>query len=686
MILALSIIFILLESGLIITYGYLCFKNRSFISKNMSGFIIPVAILSFCIISLGYASTNHSYGVEGVSKSVEYAASLFVYSIKVEHIKGLVFKDVSYTICYIGIVFLSMFTSTATILGLCKNAIINFFRVSKRKFKGTDIVVGYGPKALEYVRNTKNSILWIHKPIRMNKDFILKELYVDKVPYVLCNLNTRSIKSFIWRRNKDYNFIFFKEDSILDYNTYIEFFKNSKIKNKNIKVYFEGSKNEISYLNDLLSRVYSDASNMAPILYCFDLYEKLARKFNWEHTIAESLPNGFIKDDGTISKNKKVNVIFLGFGKTNSALFETMVMNNQFATYCEEHYEVKPVHYHLYDLDKESFNNITIRRLEENYYCKNNQDKFAKIEKLCELQYKAENIMSREVQKDLNDIVNEDDAFTMLFVGYSEDLDNIAFSKSLVHLFGNKQMKIFCNVDDAQNVDKIENNKIEVYGLKKNIFSHDGIVDDDLLTLAKLRNDNYNFLSNTLEENWAKLSYIKKYSNLYSILSLRFKLNLMGLTLTNTFDVACEEPYRSIYLNLKPELKEYSNYFNHNLRSTIGFCEHLRWCAFYYLNGYDTLKHTDCYEQKVMKGGKEKLTVVTKDEDNKFHAYLLSFYGIDHLHHYLVETFNNVYPTINDVETYQYDYELCDTLLDDLKKLKESKCEYGIEFIKKRVL
>ncbi len=432
----------------------------------------------------------------------------------------------------------------------------------------------------------------------------------------------------------------------------------------------------------MLSKVYNDNSNITPILYCFDLYEKMARKFNWEHTIAEVLPNGFINDDGTISKDKKMNVIFLGFGKTNSALFETMVMNNQFATYCEDHYEAKMVHYYLYDLNEHSFNNLTIRRLEEDYYCKNNQDKFAKMEKLCELQYKAANIMSKEIQKDIQDIVNEDNAFTILFVGYSEDLDNIAFSKNLVHLYFNKQIKIFCNVDDVKNEDKIENSKIEVYGLKKNIFSHNGIVGDDLLTLAKIRNENYNLLSNTLEENWAKLSYIKKYSNLYSILSLRFKLNLMGLTLTNTLDEACEKTYRNIYLKLKPEQKEYTNYFNHNLRCTIAFCEHLRWCAFYYLNGYDALNYTDCYKTKKFENNQEESTVIAKDENNKYHAYLLSFYGIDNLHHYLAETFNEVYSTISCVETYRYDYELCDSLLDDLKKLKNTKCEYGIKIIK----
>ncbi len=216
-----SILFTIIEITLVVLFFYVSAKNKSFISKNMSGFIIPVAILSFCIISLGYFYTNQSYGAEGVSKSVEYAASLFVYSIKVEHINGVVFKDVAYTICYIGIVFLSIFTSTTTILGLCKNTIINFFRVSNRKLKGSDIVVGYGTKSLEYVKNTKNSILWIYQPIKTNKDFILKELYVDKVPYVLCSLNKRSIKSFIWRRKKDYNFIFFKEDSALDYNIYI---------------------------------------------------------------------------------------------------------------------------------------------------------------------------------------------------------------------------------------------------------------------------------------------------------------------------------------------------------------------------------------------------------------------------------------------------------------------------------
>lgn len=684
MVLTLSIIYAILEISLINIYTYICFKNRTFISRNMSWFIIPIAILSFCIMSLGYVYTYNSYGVEGISISVEYAANLFIYSIKLEHIKGLVFKDYAYTISYIGIVFLSMFTSTATILGLCKNAIVNFFRVSRRKLKGTDIVVGYGPKALEYVINTKNSILWIHKPIKMNKDFILKELYVNKVAHVLCSLNERSIRSFIWRKNKDYNFIFFKDDKVLDYNTYIDCFKKIKLKNKNTKVYFEGSKNEISYLNDLLSKVYSENSEMMPILYCFDLYEKIARRFHWKHTVAEYLPNDFINEDGTIAKDKKINVLFLGFGKTNSALFETMIMNNQFASYCENHYEAHLIHYYLYDLDEHRFNSLTIRRLEEEYYCKNNQDKFAKMEKLCELQYKSANIMSKEIQENLSNIINEHNAFSMVFVGYSEDLDNIALSKSLVHLYGNKQMKIFCNVDDKENEIKIQNDKIEAYGLKKNIFSHDGIVGDNLLTLAKIRNDNYNALSKMVDGKWAKLNYIKKYSSLYSILSLRFKLNLMGLTLTDSFNDTCKEAYERIYLRHKREFSKYSQYFEHNLRCTIGFCEHLRWCAFYYLNGFDVLQHEKCSEKIVEENNQEKSIVITKDEDNKYHAYLLSYYGIDHLHHYLVDTFNNVYSTIDDVETYRYDYELCDTLLEDLKKMKDSNCEYGIEYIETR--
>lgn len=672
--LLISIIFIILQIILIGVFIGLAYKNNSFISKSTSGYIIPVALLAIGIISLGYVYQNKTYSLEGFGTCIEYTAGLFIYSVKTEHIKELIDDSIPYAISYYVIFIMAIFTSTTSILGIVKNTIINFKRVSLRKFTGTDIIVGYGPKALEYAKNTKNSILWIYKPIKQNKEFLLKELYYNKIPYVLDSLTPRAIKSFIWNKKKEYNFIFFKESESLQYSELATIFRSIKFKkNRKIKVYFEGDKNEVSYINEQIASAEND---FQCLMFCFDVYEKMARRFNWESSLVEYLPKGFLLSDGTVANDKTINVVILGYGNVNSAIFRSLVINQQFATYKEDYYESKKINYYIYDINEENFNDFTINRLEEEYFCKDNRKSFAKMEKLCNLQYSKGNAISKQTQEEIKNLVNKENAFTFFFVGFAEDLINISYSERLMHNYGKEKIHVFCNVDYVCNASRVDTTLINIYGLKQQIFSHEWIIHDQILELAIKRDKGYQLKSSNFInlKNWKELSGIKKLSNIYSALSLKFKLNLMGLDIATDKDkkISEEEFNKVYYASDKPISNGYEQYFDHNIRCTIGFTEHLRWCAFYYLNGYDVMDHKLCHLK-----GKD---IITKNEKEKFHADLLSYYGLDDLNEYFLKEYQHIRNKI-DVEVYQYDFALCDFLMKDILKLKEASFDLSIKRI-----
>ena len=217
---------------------------------------------------------------------------------------------------------------------------------------------------------------------------------------------------------------------------------------------------------------------------------------------------------------------------------------------------------------------------------------------------------------------------------------------------------IFYNVDFTSEI-FINDKNIIPFGFKSHLLSHELIINDSFGLLAKLSNKAYWDLKQVEEpEEFHALPLIQKLSNIYADINIRFKLNLLGLDYS-------EKPEGSISKEKFEECfkaytyKNYEEYLVPSLNNALAVQEHLRWNAFYLLNGFITMEPSEFYFN-----GKK---VINKLEDSKKHGCLTTYYGLDKVHKAVLNLYkkNNIDRKLFlDVETYRFDSSLMNNIYD----------------------
>lgn len=176
---------------------------------------------------------------------------------------------------------------------------------------------------------------------------------------------------------------------------------------------------------------------------------------------------------------------------------------------------------------------------------------------------------------------------------------------------------------------------IKTYGLTKNIFTSDAIINDSFISGGKYVNEYYNSTKcdpNKMK-NWLAMTDFEKGSNL-SVADFNYSfIKLIG---KENFDkIASPEEF-------KKYLREHNELYNNLIKT-----EHLRWCAYLYSNGWTKLEV-----------GNEILPE-NKDEKNKRHSCLVKFEELQKIS----EAFNEDYK--------KYDADNVDIIYEINKKLNE---------------
>ena len=154
------------------------------------------------------------------------------------------------------------------------------------------------------------------------------------------------------------------------------------------------------------------------------------------------------------------------------------------------------------------------------------------------------------------------------------------------------------------------------------------------------------------------------YNNIYAMLNVRTKLNLLGFDYvektSNDNKVSKEEFLLSYFEGNIPKVNEKNmyeaplDYFAITKRNVLIYQEHLRWSAFFLVNGYSPMP---IHKIKVLKEN----NIYRKDYERKLHSSLISYYSLKDLTEYYKKICNesNVrfYEVLEDL--YYYD---CTTL------------------------
>lgn len=661
-------IILTIEITLIIIFLMFSFRNKTVISKSTAWYIIPVYIVNILIYSIGIYNINKTFTLIDFSQAFVASTKMFGFEITS---KLFLIEDLSnplFASCLYIAAFMSAFTLISSILAFFKMSIVNTIRVIYRKSRNPDILIGINENSIAYAKNNKNSIIWIDSlEIKLNKDDKNK-LYSNKIPFIYRPLTTKKLSSFLSFKSTICHFIIFSSKDKLKYRKYIEIFTNQNFKTKaTVFLHVEARNEYIDFVDAQMSEKVTKSNNNL-IATCFNVHELVARNFSLKNTILDSIKKEDI-NNGIIKEN--INVFFIGFGKINYSMFRSCILNNQFIKIENNKFAAKPINYYLYDKTDDAFNKELIARLDLEYYKQVLNKELPPLEKICNLYHKKINIKTANFIDEIKSKIKPND-YNIFFISFSDGIENASFATFIEKYFKHQtsNLRIYYNIDhsfEVLNQEFIKN--VQPYGFKDEILKHDIIADDKLADLARRINNRYHKTGKDKEYEiikWEKRPVVEKYSNIYSAININFKLKMMKIDI-NAIE---EKEYKSIYfqnrtqdeINNLIEFKDYGEYFNTSLRTAMAYQEHLRWCAFYYVNNFDQMSLNDIHIKNN--------NIIIKCIEEKEHCCLTSFYGLDSLHNYMV-ALSNGQKTLSDIETYKYDFMVCDNLYNSIDLVKE---------------
>lgn len=566
------------------------------------------------------------------------------------------------------------------LIAILGGSINNFVCRVIKFFKNCDVIIYTGKKSEDYVKSNANSVLWIDSDLYTITKEKKKYFQSNNIIYYVSKIDKQNVENVINVRNlfvKDETHIILFYDGKVLYREYISIFSNLNINKKGkLILHLETKDEHVEFVHNQVKSINFSNSNVT--IDCFTLYELMARKFIQENAFV--LPDGFLDKNCCLNKEKEINIVLLGFGHVNRALLKAMISNYQFVGFENGEFKERPINYYVYDRDGKVFKTDDLLhrlKLQMDKDEMKTGDEIERFNVICNIKDEEIDIDENEISSKIRGLIN-DNSYTMIFVSVSDDVENYSKCLKFVHMLKEKadtKFTIFCNMDeDTESVLYTSEKNIQFYGQKSKILTHDVIVNGSLLDLAKVCNEQYQ-KKRFMSIDWYQLSFMKRYSNLYAALNVRFKLNLMGLDIVSKASEDDKKEaklhYTKMYLIPTEEdtrEKQLHSYMELNVRNVLARVEHLRWCAFYFVNGFDTMKLSK------IKYDNNKGIYNTKDEGiKKEHCCLTTYEGLEIVNEYIILEGNKEghKQQWKEIETYRYDYTTMDNLYSYFDKNKD---------------
>lgn len=655
---ALILVLIILFVGF---YLVLSIFKKAFLDKTTILYSIPVFIIALITYITGYMSSNETMTFAGFSQCVVASLKSFSFEIQTGVAGNLYQTNGLYAGCLNTVIVLAGLTLISSVLGFFKIKFVNFIRVKINIHKGKDIVVGYTELGLGYAKRNKGSVLVVDPTIHKLSSEERKLLYTTGIPFMSIELSS---KKFNRIKNKTGVVNVLDFDDAHYYNKVFSMIDNIR-PSKNMKFVFRvlSEPKTVEFVGETLNFHCSKTKNVSA--YPIDKYELTARKFAIDFNISGFLPREFI-ENGLIKSEKEINVHILGFGNMGKAILKASMFNNQFLKKEKGKFKVYPINYHLYDCNENNFKNPLII-LDKEFDKVMNVKTVAKPEKTFKIH--THNFDIRENFLDLYSCGKEN-SFDLIIVCLDSSLRNVSIAKDLSNKLKDRNVTVLYNVDyDSEAIEITE--KLKPFGFKNEFLRHNTIVNDRLGLLASLTNESYlKQVGVKSEDEFDKLPLVQKLSNIYFQISIKSKLNLFGLTYTNDEKATSltKEEFDTLFPTVKdPDYKIYKEGKPQNVLARI---EHERWNTFHILHGFTPLELT---EYSLERGGK-----VHQDLANKKHGCITTYEDLDKVNKRIVEVYkkNNIEKSLDEVNTYKYDFELIADIYDNLRSI-------GYKIIKK---
>lgn len=343
-------------------------------------------------------------------------------------------------------------------------------------------------------------------------------------------------------------------------------------------------------------------------------------------------------ESSLLKEGVRINVALIGFGRTNRQIMLTSVANNQFLSLQKGERKIKPVNYYIFDKNHPENN----KNLNHSYYRYKTefgelieQDKeytkdspYLPLPQLPSREiYDGLDVNDPDFYKDLRPALSGEGSFNYVIISFGSDLENIDMAHKIIEKkteWGLKNTYIFVKVRSGDKTHSIfDRDDCFLIGDEQSAVYNMARIDDDSISrMARMRNRIYSLeyeISSTGKQpsaervkeiytvadcDWyTKKTQLERESNLYACLSLRSKLNMMGLDYCPKEDadksrVLDSKAYANCYAKGDPieyydgleadgkKIVKYGIDFKKSRRNSMALQEHLRWNSFMISKGF----------------------------------------------------------------------------------------------------
>lgn len=429
-------------------------------------------------------------------------------------------------------------------------------------------------------------------------------------------------------------------------------------------------------------------------------YQMIAMNFIDKYPLTRFMDDRHIDySTALVNPTTDINVCMIGFGKPNQQIFLTSIANNQFITKKGNDVVLKQVNYHIFD-KRIAENN---KNLNHSYYRYRNECRDIDASEYLPLpKYPANemyyhlDINSHLFYRSIKEIVTaKQNDVNFIIVSFNNDLENIDMAKKLIEKcreWNIEDITIFVRVRGRHNDYDIfdEKNVFPIGNEAECVYNINEITHDQIYRMAHMRNESYDleyqitskqmtqvdetFVAKNSKDshrNWFNKTQWERDSSLYCCLSLRSKLNMIGLDYCgkddNDLPAMSEEEYIHYYAgNDLPvtyaidgydrKIVNYTLNFAESTRKNLAVHEHLRWNSFMISQGMIPASKDQILNEKVEKNGKLKNTN-GKNYELRRHGNLTTYDGLVEFRQMLAKRDGDDEATHDVIK---YDYQLLD--------------------------
>ncbi len=730
-IIILSFIFLAIEAFMVAYVGKKMIKVKKLSLKDtiLYPLIVILAAITLMIAKGYYLNTN---AVDNISSSLKDSVSIVALGLNTEVVKRLwelkLFDSQILVVVYCVEYFISILALISISLSIILVTINNKARRLFYKFCGyneIDYIVGFNDDAKKYVKNYYNEFI-NDKKKRHHKTYVILEnsgvdkhenekFYLNKykMPYLEASYNDKKtieklLNKFVKKsKNRKKKFIIFiEEDKLL-----FEFVKLAINKiNENVEFVVLANLEQENFLNNLLITSKEDRKEEKDCgikdisngkIRIINKYDLIALEFVQNHNFAKYFEPSLLNDDLTI-KDCDINLFVLGFGKVNQAVLRDTLICNQFVQKTSDNgqYILSPKRMNVVVFEKndkvDCFElNNGLFKYNKDKYNKNNyldlpEDYISNIKIKSDFSIYSEMFIN-DLFKYINDRCKSNNQMNYFLISIDSDFANsdiaLRLRDNLNHIMVttednkvNKAYNRFFIRNKEEGYD--EKGMIYTYGRDVDVLKYDNVVGTAIIDLAKDYEAAYQKLAG-YEPSWDSLTPFKRKSNVYSVLSLYYKMSLLAL---KTKEIKIENIYdvlKNNYINNSNDeivelktVKDENELFN--IRDVFAFIEHEKWNAYELSQG--ALPLSKKFVLDLTKENKDN-KVVKNTTDELYHFAITTNKGLIEYYEFISDLVKKGYK--GDPNVIKYDYYHMDLIKDDLEKNKTFNAIYErlIEFL-----